>query len=126
MASKARPKMKQSVAKLRGVARERAVFTSELVGRNYAPEAAEFVALAVYPLEDDIETTAALNKEINSVAMDVSALVETANTGAAVNAAAMAFHAYRALAVEHDNAAYIARFDETIVGMARLEERFGA
>ena len=127
MTSKGRPqKMKTSIAKLRGVERDRAVLASTLVSdRDYAVEAADLVALAVFPFEDDLNASAPFRKEIGSVAMDIAAVAETSAQGAAVNAAAMAFHAYRGIAEEHRETAYLTRFDQTIVGLARLEERFG-
>ena len=126
--TKGRPtRMKSSIAKLRGVARERAVFAASLVDeRDYGAEAAaDLVASAAYVLEDDIVTSAAFAKEIGSVAMDFSALVETSSPGVAVNGAAMAFHAYRSIAEAHDQKDYLRRFDEVIVGLPALERRFG-
>ena len=125
--TKGRPtRMKSSIAKLRGVARERAVFAASLVdARDYGAEAADLVASAAYVLEDDIVTSAAFAKEIGSVSMDFSALVETSSPGVAVNGAAMAFHAYRSIAEAHDQKDYLRRFDEVIVGLPALERRFG-
>ena len=125
--TKGRPtRMKSSIAKLRGVARERAVLAASLVDeRDYGAEAADLVASAAYVLEDDIVTSAAFAKEIGSVAMDYSALVETSSPGVAVNGAAMAFHAYRSIAEAHDQKDYLRRFDEVIVGLPALERRFG-
>ena len=118
--------MKTSIAKLRGVERDRAVLASTLASeRDFAPEAADLVAIAVFPLEDDLTASAPFRKEIGSVAMDIAALAETSAQGAAVSASAMAFHAYRAIAVEHHEAEYVTKFEQTIVGLARLEERFG-
>lgn len=119
-------KLKQSIAKLRGVARERAVQAEYLIeDKQYSREAAELLAHVLFPLDDDVATTREFCREIASLSMDVSAFVDTSAPGAAVHAAAMALHAYRSVADTHNNDYYINRFERAAVEAVGTEARFG-
>ena len=120
-------KLKQSIAKLQGVARERAIYAESLVESNdYSREAADLIAYVLYPLDDDVVTTKEFAKEIGSLSMDVGALVDTATAGAAVNAASMALAGFRIVAESHGNAYYLGRFERAIAEAVGTEARFGA
>lgn len=126
MPPKHRAKITTAIAKLRGADRERALFAQELVEhRDYAPDAAGLVAGAVFPFDDDIACGQQFTKEMGSLAMDVAAMAETAEQGAAVHGAALAIRAYRGVAAEHDERAYLAKFDRELAGLERLVARFG-
>jgi hypothetical protein len=120
-------KLKQSIAILRGVARDRAIYAESLVTeREYAREAADLLAYVSYPFDDDVEVSRELSNEIGSMSMDVAALAESSTPGAAVNAAAMALVGYRSAAERHGHAHYLARFDKALLEAAGTEKRFGA
>jgi hypothetical protein len=119
-------RLKFSIAKLRGVERERAAHVEELVSeRDYGREPAQLVAYVSFPLDDDVSTSAAFAAEIASLSMDVAAFAESAGPGASVHAAVMALHAYRAAAEAHGESAYLDRFDRAIADAALVEQRFG-
>ena len=119
-------KLKQSIQKLRGVARDRAIHAEGLIeNHDYAREAAELLALTAYPFDDDVETTREFAKEIGSLSMDVSAFAETSTPGAAVHAAVMALEGFRSVAERHEHKYYFARFDRAISEAAGTEKRFG-
>lgn len=120
-------KLKTAIAKLHGVARERAIHAEDLVvTQDYAREAADLVAYVVYPFDDDVTTSREFAKEIGSLSMDVAALAETATSGAAVNGAVMALVAFRAAAEAHNEAHYIKRFEQAVSDAASTEAKFGA
>ena len=119
-------KLKQSIAKMQGVSRDRAIHAEGLIeNHQYSREAADLLAFAVYPLDDDQATTREFAKEIGSLSMDVAAFAETSTPGASVHAAAMAMHAYRSVAEQHDNAYYVSRYDAAVAAAAGTEARFG-
>ncbi len=119
-------KLKQSIAKLQGVNRDRAIHAESLIeNHGYSREAADLLAFTVYPLDDDQATTREFAKEIGSLSMDVAAFAETSTPGAAVHAAAMALHAFRSVAEHHENKYYIARYDAAVSQVAGTEARFG-
>ena len=118
-------KVKQSIAKLRGVDRERAMHAEALVNDGWGREPADLVAFVVYPLDDDVETSSAFACEIGSLSMDAAAIAESASSGAAVHAAAMAVHAFRSVAESHQHAYYLTRFDRLLVDVPSIEARFG-
>ncbi len=119
-------KVKQSIAKLRGVDRDRAMHAEDLVSnQGWGREPADLVAFVVYPLDDDVATTPAFANEIGSLSMDAAAFAETATSGAAVHAAAMAMHAFRSVAESHQQAYYLARFDRLLIDVPSIEGRFG-
>ncbi len=120
-------KLKTAIAKLHGVARERALHAEDLVvNQDYAREAADLVAYVVYPFDDDVSTSREFDKEIGSLSMDVAALAETATSGAAVNGAVMALIAFRAAAEAHHETHYIKRFEQAVSDAASTESKFGA
>lgn len=119
-------KLKQSIAKLKGVDRDRAIHAESLIeNHDYSREAADLLAFTIYPLDDDQATTKEFAKEIGSLSMDVAAFAETSTPGAAVHAAAMALHAFRSVAEHHENPYYIARYDTAVSHVAGTEARFG-
>ena len=119
-------KLKQSIAKLQGVSRDRAIHAESLIeNHQYSREAADLLAFTVYPLDDDQSVTREFAKEIGSLSMDVAAFAETSTPGAAVHAAAMALHAFRSVAEQHNNAYYLARYEAAVVAVAGTEARFG-
>jgi hypothetical protein len=79
----------------------------------------------VYPLDDDQPTSREFAKEIGSLSMDVAAFAETSTPGAAVHAAAMALHAFRSVAEQHNESYYVARYDAAVSAVAGTEARFG-
>jgi hypothetical protein len=120
-------KLKSAIAKLHGVARERAIHAEDLVvNQDYSREAADLIAYVVYPFDDDVTTSREFAKEIGSLSMDVAALAETATSGAAVNGAVMALVAFRAAAQAHNEAHYIKRFEQAVSDAASTETKFGA
>jgi hypothetical protein len=126
MPAKRPAKIKTAIAKMRGVERDRALFSQDLAdNRDYSSEAADLLAFAVYPFDDDIPCGAAFAKEMGSLAMDIGAMAETAEQGAAVHGAALAVRAYRGVAEEHGEKHYIAKFDRELAGLERLVARFG-
>ncbi len=126
MAPKRPAKLKQSIAKLRGVDRDRAIHAEGLIeNHEYARESADLLAYVTYPLDDDVVTTKEFMKEVNSLSMDVSAFAETSTPGAAVHAAAMALHAFRSAAVTHNEAYYVTRLDRLMIDLPSIEARFG-
>jgi hypothetical protein len=127
MAPKRPTKIKQSIQKLRGVARDRAMHAEALIENNeYSREAADLVAYVAFPFDDDIEVTKEFSKEIGSLSMDVGALAETSSTGAAVNAAVMALTGFRMAAETHKHAYYMNRYDRALAEAKGTETRFGA
>lgn len=126
MATKRPAKIKQSIAKLQGVARERAIHAEGLIENNeYSREAADLLAFTIYPLDDDVAVTKEFAKEIGSLSMDVAAFAETSSSGAAVHAAAMALHAFRSVAESHGHDYYFTRFDRAVTEVVGTEARFG-
>lgn len=119
-------KLKQSIARLQGVARERAIHAEGLIeNHGYSREAADLLAFTVYPLDDDVATTREFAREIGSLSMDVAAFAETSTPGGAVHAAAMALHGFRSVAESHGNEYYLARFDRAVTDVVGTEARFG-
>jgi hypothetical protein len=119
-------KLKQSIAKLQGVTRERAIHAEYLIeSKEYSREAADLVAYVLYPLDDDVATTREFSKEIASLSMDVGAFAETATSGAAVHSAAMALHAFRNVADSHRHGYYINRYGRAVSEAIDTEARFG-
>lgn len=119
-------RIKSSIAKLRGVERDRAMHAEDLVtNRDYGREPADLLAYVTYPLDDDVATSSAFAKEIASLSMDVAAFAESSTPGASVHAAAMALHAFRAAAETHGETYYLARFDRVLADAADVEARFG-
>ncbi len=119
-------KVKSSIAKLRGVDRDRAMHAEALiVNQEYSREAADLLAFVVYPFDDDIATTQEFAKEIGSLSMDVAAFAETATCGAAVHAAAMAVRAFRGVAEDHEATYYVTRYDRAVIEANGTATRFG-
>jgi hypothetical protein len=119
-------KIKQSIAKLRGVDRDRAIHAESLIeNHEYAREPADLLAYVCYPFDDDVTSTREFAKEIGSISMDVAALAETSTPGAAVNAAAMAVVAFRSVAERHNDTYYLKRFDKLLIDVPGIEARFG-
>jgi hypothetical protein len=119
-------KLKQSIAKLSGVDRERAVYAQSLMEhQEYARESADLLAFVVFPLDDGISHTREFGQEVGSLSMDVAAFAETSTPGAAVHAAAMAVHAMHAAAVTHNESHYVRRLDVLKIDLPSIEARFG-
>jgi hypothetical protein len=119
-------KLKQSIAKLSGVERERAIHAEDLIDKHdYARESADLLAFVVYPMDDGVSTTKEFAKEVASLSMDVGAFAETSTPGAAVHAAAMALHAIRGAAETHGETYYVTKLDRMLVDLPSIEKRFG-
>lgn len=119
-------KIKQSIAKLSGVERERAMHAEHLIENlDYARESADLLAYVTYPFDDGVVTSKEFAKEIGSLSMDVGAFAETATPGAAVHAAAMAIHAMRGAAETSGETYYLNKLDRILVELPSIERRFG-
>jgi hypothetical protein len=126
MASKRPAKLKQSIAKLNGVARERAIHAEDLIDNHeYARESADLLAFVLYPLDDEVTCSREYSNDVASLSMDVGAFAETSTPGAAVHAAALALHAMRASAETNNEAHYILKLDRMLVELPSIEARFG-
>ncbi len=126
MSPKRPVKVKSSIAKLRGVDRERALHAEYLIeDHEYARESADLLAYVTFPLDDDVTTGKAFAGDLGSLSMDVAAFAETSTPGAAVHAAVMAVHAFRASAESHGEDYYVRRLDRLLVTLPSIEARFG-
>jgi DNA-binding transcriptional regulator PaaX len=119
-------KVKSSIAKLRGVDRERALHAEYLIAeREYARESADLLAYVTFPLDDDVAAGKAFAADIGSLSMDVAAFAESSTPGAAVHAAVMAVHAFRDSAESHREDYYVRKLDRLLVTLPSIEARFG-
>ena len=119
-------KVKSSIAKLRGVDRERAMHAEYLIeDHEYARESADLLAYVTFPLDDDVAAGKAFAADVGSLSMDVAAFAETSTPGAAVHAAVMAVHAFRASAESHGEDYYVRKLDRLLVTLPSIEARFG-
>jgi hypothetical protein len=119
-------KVKSSIAKLRGVDRERALHAEYLIeDHEYARESADLLAYVSFPLDDDVPAGKAFAADLASLSMDVAAFAESSTPGAAVHAAVMAVHAFRASAESHGEDYYVRKLDRLLVTLPSIEARFG-
>jgi hypothetical protein len=118
-------KVKQSVAKLRGVDRDRALHAAALVEDGWGREPADLVAFVNYPLDDEVSTSSAFANEIGSLSMDAAAFAQDATPGAAVHAAAMAVQAFFDAAQSHDETYYVNRYQAALIDAPNVAARFG-